>query len=105
MAQTRFVPPVHIINVQVTLDANEFRRVRQTLHATFPELARLANQRQAQMVNSNGLLRILPVNGGEIPEDITADAVAGVIERALSESAAFPFWADAQTRHYARRGR
>lgn len=104
-----FVPPTapHAIAVLgVQLDAAAFRTVRQQLHAAFPALAQLAASRQCQMVNGGDMLRILPVNGGVIPADITADAVSDVIRTTLEAQPAHSvLWAEAQTIRYARRGR
>lgn len=98
-------PPHAIAVLGVRLDAAGFRTVRQALHAAFPALAQLAAKRQAQMVNGGDMLRILPVNGGVIPVDITAEAVSAVIQRALDAQPSHQaLWAEASTIRYARRG-
>lgn len=97
--------PHAIAVVGVSLDAAQFRSVRQALHQEFPALAQLAANRQCQMVNDGGCLRILPIGGGVIPADITADAVSDVIRATLdAQPVHSALWADAQTIRYARRG-
>lgn len=101
-----FITPNHSIRIRVNaqLDAAAFRTVRQRIHEAFPELAQLAAQRQAQTVYDNGVIRILPVRGGEIPAHITNEAICDALASLPSQPHA-ALWAEAATIRYARRGR
>lgn len=81
-----FVSPQRDIRLG-QLPADCFPVVVAALYARFPALAELHAAKQLQCINCSGQFRMAPIRGGQLPADVTADAVAETIRTALAQVA------------------
>jgi len=87
-----FVMPSRDVRIKVDMTPEQYQSVMVWIARVWPELRQLNANRQAQIVAADGWVRVMPINGGQLPETLTTDIVSRIISDELAGQQCTRLW-------------